>query len=225
MTVNQLCFFNKQSLVFPEFYDARSITSILVPFAIMTSDKLRNDICYYQWQKLCKQIRPASSIEDVYQSVWCPLYKYCNDLGDNLKSQSITLVRLVELFESSESADTEQAITRLYSMVLKCRSPIIQDTVSLSRSFFQLRNHSLSTADALVEIVAISSNSNFDWIKELAKKIEQWNSLDRLSYEADMFIDTLAAFEISESGFNVFSKLVYQRNFVYIYYKYYIYLI
>ena len=208
MTVNQLCFFNKESLEFPEFYNAGSITSMLVPFAIITSNKLRNDICYYQWQKLCKQIRPTSSIEDVYQSVWCPLHKYCIDLADSLKSKSITLARLVELFGSTESADAEQTINRLYSMVLKCRSPIIQDTVLLSRRFFQLSNPSISTADTLVEIVGIPSNSNFDWIKELAKKIEQWSSLERLSYEADMFIDTLAAFDISGSGFNVFSKLV-----------------
>ena len=133
MTVNQLCFFNEQSLVFPEFPNAKSITSILVPFAIMTSGKLRNDICYYQWQKLSKNVHQASSIEEVYRSVWCPFYKYCNDLVDSLKSQSITLVRLVELFGSTESADAEQTINRLYSMVLKCRSPIIQDTVSLSR--------------------------------------------------------------------------------------------
>ena len=208
MKVNELCFFDEQSLVFPKFPEAKYIISILVPFAILTSDKLRNDICYCKWQELCKNIDDASSIDDIYQNVWCPLHVYCGGLVDSLESENVTLARLGELFGSAESADTEQTINRLYSAVLKCRSPIIKDTTLLANKFFQLKCDFVSTTDNLVEIVPIPSGVDFHWIKELAQKIDQWNSLDRLIIEADMFIDTLTAFGISWRSFTLFSKLV-----------------
>ena len=222
MKVNELCFFDEQSLVFPKFPEAKSITSILVPFAILTSDKLRNDICYCKWQELCKNIDDASSINDIYKNVWCPLHIYCSDLIDSLQSENVTLARLGELFGSGESADTEQTINRLYSAVLKCRSLIIKDTTLLANKVLQSKCDFVSTADNLVEIVSIPSDIDFYWIKELAQKIDQWSSLDRLTIEADMFINTLTAFGISGSSFTLFSKLVgillYTCTYIYMYF-------
>ena len=208
MNVNCLCSYENESLTFPEFFEADSIIPILIPFTIMSSDKLQNDIFHQQWQKLFKIAAEDFTFSDVCQKIWYPLFDYCSNLMDSLKDETITLAELGRLFGSTESADREQTITNLYLAIMKCRSANGEDIIPLIKRFTQFWDQSVSTGDKLVEIVSIPTSIDTTWIKEISKKIDQWNSLRDLANEADQVIDTLATYGVNGDCFHIFSSQV-----------------
>ena len=183
---------------------------MLLPFTVMTAPRLQNDIFHCKWQQLTKNINIDSSLDDICHKVWYPIFDFCGDLMDSLKSKTITLQELGKHFGTYELAETEHTITRLFHAVVKCHSPVCKDIVLLATKFFaitQLTDHTESIANTLVDLIPI--HDSCDWIKDVSKQINQWNSLYELSNEADQFIDILSRFELCGESFQSFSKQVY----------------
>ena len=207
MKVKCLCFReNESTWVFPEFQEVKSILPVLVPFAILTAQSLKNDISYNKFQQLSKHIKEDWSLEDVHHEVWYPLSTFCCNLVDNLESKAIKLDDLAKLFGSTDPADIEHTIRCLYHAIMRCRSYICDDIVSLATNFSL--QFTESTANTLVSIVSIQLNC--DWIKEISIQIDRWNLAHELSNEADQFIDILSTFGVNGEIFQRFSRQVLQ---------------
>ena len=211
MKVKCLCFCeNESTWVFPEFQEVKSILPILLPFAILTAPSLRNDISYNKFHQLSKHIKEDWSLDDVHNEVWYPLFNFCCNLVDNLESKAVKLDDLGKLFRNTHPADIEHTIRCLYHAIMRCRSYICKDIVSLATNFSL--QFTESTANTIALIVSVQPNC--DWIKEISTQIDRWNLAHELSSEADQFIDILSKFGLNGGTFQKFSKqvLLYMFN-------------
>ena len=227
ININRLCCLKNECWSFPELHEAEYLQFMLLPFTIMTAPKLQNDIFHCKWQQLTKNINIDSSLDDICHKVWYPIFDFCSDIIDSLKNKTITLHELGKQFGSYELAETEHTITSLFHAVVKCCSPVCKDIVSLATNFFaitRLTDHPESIANTLVDLISI--HDSCDWIKDVSKRINQWNLLYELSNEADQFIDILSRFELCGESFQSFSKQVYIFIYIFIYlYLYLVYLL
>lgn len=187
---------------FPLFLKAKVITPMLVQFSIMNLEEFRNDIFYYKLQELTNCITQESSLEDVYQSFWIPLFDHCCTVADELKRETITLCSLNELFRRTDSADSEKVIERLLSAVEKCQAECAKDIGMLTDLCAQNDVHKLVS---LIEYESL----NMEWVTELGKKITNWSNIQALSTEADLLMEILKVYDLNQSLVYRFSKQVY----------------
>ena len=199
--VKSLCNYDDEVWDFPLFPEANVITPMLVQFAIMNSEEFTNDIFYYKMQQLTKCITQESSLEDVHQSFWVPLFDHCCTVADEIKRETIALSSLSELFGSTESADSEKTIERLLAAVEKCHAPCTKDIGLLTDLCVQSDIHKLVT---LIETESL----NMQWVKKLGKKITDWSNVQTLTNEADHLMETLEVYDLTRSLVFRFSKEV-----------------
>ena len=199
--VKSLCNYDDGQWDFPLFPEAKVITPMLVQFAVMNSEEFKNDIFYFKLKQLENCITQESSLEDVHQSFWVPLFHHCCTVADEIKRETITLSSLSELFGSKESADSEKTIERLLSAVEKCHAPCTKDIGSLSDLCIQNDIHKLAT---LIK----SASLNMQWVKELGKKITDWSNVKALSNEADQLMEIVEVYDLNWSLIYHFSKQV-----------------
>ena len=201
--VNSLCNYNDDDgWSFPSFPEAEIVTPMLVQFVIMNSEELKNDIFYYKMQQLTNNIPQESSLEEICQTLWVPLFDHCCTVADELKRETITLSSLSKYFGSTESADSEKTIERLLSAIEKCQAQCTKD-IGLVADFC------IRTDDVRKLATKIESNSlDKQWMKGLARRITDWSNVHELSNEADQFKETLDAYSLDGSLVYRFSKQV-----------------
>ncbi|XP_019863165.1 PREDICTED: uncharacterized protein LOC109592032, partial [Amphimedon queenslandica] len=175
------------------------ITPMLVQFVVMNSEGLKNDIFYYKKKQLEKCVTQESSVEDVYESLWVPLFDHCCTVADELKEETITLSSLSLLFGSTESADSEKTIERLLSAVEKCHAQCTKDIGLLADLSIENDIHKLAT---LIE----SEPLNMQWVKKLGKKITDWSNVQALSADADYLMEIIEVYDLNQSPIYRFSK-------------------
>ena len=186
--VNFLCNYNDDGWSFPFFPEAKIVTPMLVHFVIMNSEELKNDIFCYKMQQLAKNITQESPLEEIFQTLWVPLFDHCCTVADELKRETITLSSLSNYFGSKESADSELTIKRLLSAVEKCQVQCTKDIVLVADLCIQTDD--VSKLAAQIETKSL----DVQWIKGLARRITDWSNVHELSNEADQFKETLDAY-------------------------------
>ncbi|XP_019856423.1 PREDICTED: uncharacterized protein LOC109584956 [Amphimedon queenslandica] len=197
--IKSLCNYDDGEWDFPLFPEAKMITPMLVQFAVMNSEGFKNDIFYYKKKQLEKSVTQESSLEDVCESFWVPLFDHCCTVADELKEETITLSNLSSLFGSTESADSEKTIERLLSAVEKCHAQCTKDIGLLADLSIQNDIHKLAT---FIE----SEPLNMQWVKKLGKKITDWSNVQALSAEADYLMEIIKAYDLNQSPIYRFSK-------------------
>lgn len=223
--INSLCTYDNNVWNFPSFPDADIILPMLIQFAIMNSDELKNDVYYYKLQQLTTHLGQDSTLIEIYQDMWVPLFDHCCTVADELRKEVITLSNLCELFGRTESADSEKTIENLLSAVEKCNSPFAGDIGSLAdfcleHKVFDINRleiaikSDISPGCKLFDIskVAITIKTKpFDkkWLKEIGKKITKWSNVQALSNEADQLKETLEVFGLDGSLVSSFTKEVH----------------
>ena len=200
--VNSLCTYDDDIWSFPSFPEAETVIPMLIQFAIMNSETLKNDIFYYKMQQLEKNITHDSSLEEIYQTFWLPLFDHCCNVADKLKNETITLNSLSKLFGDTESADSEKTIEKLISAVEKCHAHCSEDIGMVADLFLQTNDMS--------EVVTLIDSKPLDiqWMKTLGRKIADWSNVHQFSNEADQLMDTLEAYGLKKSLVYHFSKQV-----------------
>lgn len=203
--VNSLCFYDETNVwCFPLFPEAKIVTPMLVQFAILNSEKFKNDIFYYKLQQLTKNLSQELSLEEVYQLLWVQLFDHCYTVANNLKKEVITLSSLINLFGSTDLADSEETIKKLLSAMEKCQSPLVHNFDSLVDHCFQ---HNLSNISKVAEIIK-SEPLDLEWVTKIGEKITEWSNVQTFSNEADQFKDILEVYGLDVPLVYCFSKEV-----------------
>lgn len=222
--INSLCTYDNNVWNFPSFPDADIILPMLIQFAIMNSDELENDVYYYKLQQLKTHLSQDSSLVEIYQTMWVPLFDHCCTVADELRKEVITLSNLCKLFGSTDSADSEKTIENLLSTVEKCNSPSVMDIgfladLCLEHKVFDLNRLGIAIKSGIspkcmlfdirkVALVIETKPLKKEWLKEIGTKIKKWSNVQALSNEADQLKETIEAFGFNGSLVFSFTKEV-----------------
>lgn len=201
MHINELC---TELWTFPLFPEAQSSTPMLVQFAIMNSESLKNDVFYHELQKLKETLIQEPSLDTIHQNVWVPLFDHCRSVAADLKDENITLSSLNKLFGSTDSADIEKIIDRLCCAVAKCCSLPAGDIRLLNGLYTQ---NKVSNVEDLVKVIPFECPDS-KWVKEIARKIANWSTVHDVTNEADFVMKMFEVYGVDGLPFKCFCKQV-----------------
>ena len=199
--INELC---TELWTFPLFPEAQSLAPMLIQFAIMNSESLKNDVFYHELKKLKETLVQEPSLDTIHQNVWVPLFEHCCSVADDLKDEKITLSSLNKLFGSTDSADIEKTVDRLCCAVAKCCSLSAGDIRSLNGVCTQ---NKVSNVEELVKVIPFE-HPDSKWVKEIARKITNWSTVHDVSNEADFVIKMFEVYGVDGLPFKCFCKQV-----------------
>ena len=132
--VNSLCNYNDDEWSFPSFPEAKMVTPMLIQFVIMNLNEYKTNIFDCKLQQLARNIAQQSSLKEIYQMLWVPLFDYCCTVADGLEKETVTLS---SLFENVGLAESEDTIKRFISAVEKCQAYCTEDIGLLAELYIQ----------------------------------------------------------------------------------------
>lgn len=206
--INELCVENgEQSWDYPVLNEAAAISTMLVPFAILSSDEFKNDIFYCQWKDLIRKLDNTMTWFDIYNTLWVPVLDYCTDLLQKLEHQCITLYEVDMLLKGQGAIVIAESISRLANGVHLYAVPV--NFLQLAQEFASPKLHNISIS-SLIARAAIKSTKGCltNWVEAVAANIFKWSNLSPVFKEAKLFASSLASFNIDHCEVLGFSEMV-----------------
>ena len=122
--LNTLCTHRQSELIVTCFSGATCLLSFGHAFHIMT-EKFNSGIFDAIWSTTMHeafQNNPQMKIADVKELVWAPTFKLCQNVLEQLRNQSITLVDVTKHFECYRWGGLDEELKRLFDGVNVCLS-------------------------------------------------------------------------------------------------------
>lgn len=213
MNINELCVQDSEkSWKFSLFDEASSVMQLLIPFAIMTSDKFNNDIFHQRCKEQVKQLNVTNTWSEISDAIEA-VFDYCSHILEKLKDLSVTLYEVDTLFATSKcTLSTSGVIFQEISKLDNALSFSQEQTQLLAAAnTFSLQSDPCITSSILASMsIGKSGNSSTTQIENIATVINSWRGLAPLLLEAKNFADVLKDFGVDAIANDVllFSNIV-----------------
>ncbi|XP_019854153.1 PREDICTED: E3 ubiquitin-protein ligase RNF213-like [Amphimedon queenslandica] len=202
MHINELCVEDGEKLwKYPFLEAADPVKPLLIPCAVMTSEKYKNDIFHQQCKDQVKCLNNTDTWPQIAVAVEAA-FESCTLIVAKLRDQSITLHEIDTLFRSASSAGVvAHTLSQLESALLFSR-----DTVNFLKSALTFSNQKPPCSVSSIFITP-ETESLSPWINEVATNVYLWRGLSPLLIEAQDFADILNDLEVEPAEFIAFSNL------------------
>ena len=190
--INSLCLWHQSELHLPCFTELTPLFPMLIPFAVMNSKQLENDLFYCNWQAVSQNLTKDSAIDEIFSDLWEPVFHFCINLVQKLRRGDITIKEAGNLFANKDVVDNIKNIRHLDTAVRKCQSKESSEWGKLANICYK--------KDVIKEL-ANSIPCEIDdrlWIPNITQKIKEWCTVRKLSPIADLMLEVLNNFKTEE---------------------------
>lgn len=218
MNINELCIQDSEkSWKYPLFEEASPVTQLLIPFAIMTSDKFNNEIFHQRLKEQVKQLNLTdtwSEISDAMKAV----FDYCSHILEKLKDLSVTLYEVDTLFTTSDKISQE--INKLDSALSLSQEQT--KLLAAANNFSFQTVPCVNVASSILASISTGKSGSFltTESENIATVINSWRGLTPLLLKAKNFAEVLKDFGVGTiaddilSFSNIVSMKVICSNFI-----------
>ena len=191
---------------YPIMAEAAPVAPLLIPFAILTSDKFKNDIFHQHYKAEVKKLAITSGWPEIKDALKAAL-DFCLYILEKIKNQTITLHDVDFIFgKKTTVGGIFEDISRLHNAL-----SLPQEKLNLLRiacNFSEQKAPCDVSSILIAQIKSSSNQSDTIWIKEISSDIFLWRGLTPLLKEANEFSDILKELEVDPSDVKAFSEIV-----------------
>ena len=191
--IKSLCLWQQSEFHLPCFMELTPLFPMLIPFAVMNSKQLENDLFYCNWQTVSQNLTKDSDIDEIFSDLWEPVFHFCINLVQKLKNGDITIKEAGNLFANKDVVDNQKNIRHLNRAVQKCQSKQSSDWEKLADICYKKED----LINELVNSISCETEDHL-WIHSITKKIKEWCTVRKLSPIADLMLEILNNFETKE---------------------------
>lgn len=199
--INKLCIEDDgKSWHYPSLEAANPLKPLLIPFAIMTSVELKNDIFHQQCKEHVKQLSNMDTFSQIADAIEAA-FESCHLLLAKLKDQTISLHEVDTVFRHKPYNVITLALSHLDSALF---SKVSMSFLEAAQAF------SIQKPPCKVSSIVMKSvkTKPAPWINEVATNVTLWRGLSPLLVEAKDFADILYDLQVAPDEFIAFSEMV-----------------
>ena len=186
--------------------EASPVAPLLIPFAILTSEKFENDIFHQHYKAEVKKLTSTSGWPEIKDALKAAL-DFCLYILEKIKNQTITLHDVDFIFGNKTTVHLiSQDISRLHNALSVPQEKL--NLLCVADNFSKQKAPCDVSSILTAQIESSSNQSDTTWIKEISSDIFLWRGLTPLLKEANEFSEILKDLEVDTSDVKSFSEIV-----------------
>uniref|UniRef100_A0A1X7SWU9 Uncharacterized protein n=1 Tax=Amphimedon queenslandica TaxID=400682 RepID=A0A1X7SWU9_AMPQE len=200
MYINELCVeVSEKSWKYPCLEAADPVKPLLIPFAVMTSEVLKNNIFHQQCKDQVKCLNNIDSWSQIAIAVKTA-FESCTLILAKLKDQTITLHEVDTLFRGISSVSVvTHTLSQLESALL-----FPKDSVNFLKDARTFSSQRPPCSVSSIFVASRKSVFSSPWINKVATNVYLWRGLSPLLVEAQDFAKIMNDFEVKQDEFMEF---------------------